>query len=454
MMKKIQIKLISVILLLGLSVSIVVASSYAWMVLSTSPVATGMQVVIAGGNTVLIAPNIRVTMEDGTVCNYPGLFSDKMNFNQQTAYDYLDEIGNLTPVSTVNGIDWILPAYYSGMDSEVQQGRIPSGTIKDISAFTVDSELSHANLSAEDEGSIYQGHYVYVDFWVVSPAKDYKLRVSTGIDAVDGGSFVIDLLEPEATTTGYTLKNPIGSPSAAVRIGFLANGLTQTDGSVELYKSSPYYDSRFTHLKGLYQEPETGTAYLSENRFTIYEPNGDAHPAYPEIDGTYVETKPLALIEGRIMEQRTRFYKNSYLTVQKASTWALADNYITTAIEQRFQTALFAGTWKDIETEKMTELFYGSYLQGQISPYVCKGGFVQSTEVLYNNINSLGSISQELLRNENAGATDDAIIIELERNVPQRIRMFIWLEGQDVDCIESICTSRFAVNIELACGDV
>ena len=453
-MKKIHIKLISVILTLVLSVSVVAASSYAWMVLSANPVATGMQVAIGGGNTVLIAPNIQVTMEDGTTCNYPGHFSDKMNFHQQTAYDYLQQIGNLTPVSTVNGVDWILPVYYSGSDPEVRQGRIPSGTIKDISEFTVDSELAHANLAAENEDDIYEGHYIYLDFWVVSPAKDYKLRVSTGIDAVDGGSFVIDLLEPEATTTGYTLKSPAGSPSAAVRIGFLANGLIQTDDSMALYQNSPYFDSRFTHLKGLYQEPNTGTAYLSENRFTIYEPNGDAHPAYPDIDGTYVETKPLALIEGRIMEQRTRFYKNSYLTVQKTSTWALADNYLTTAIEQRFQTALFAGTWKDIGTEKMADLFYSSYLQGQISPYVRKGGFIQSTEILYNNINSMGSISQELLGNENAGATDDAIIIELERNVPQRIRMFIWLEGQDIDCIESICTSRFAVNIELACGDV
>ena len=53
---------------------------------------------------------------------------------------------------------------------------------------------------------------------------------------------------------------------------------------------------------------------------------------------------------------------------------------------------------------------------------------------------------------DTAGATEDVFIIELERNVPQRIRMFIWLEGQDVDCVDSVNSSSFMLNIELAGG--
>jgi hypothetical protein len=59
---------------------------------------------------------------------------------------------------------------------------------------------------------------------------------------------------------------------------------------------------------------------------------------------------------------------------------------------------------------------------------------------------------QTIKKVENAGATDDVYIIQLERNVPQRIRMFIWLEGQDIDCVDSVNSARFAVNIELAGG--
>lgn len=51
---------------------------------------------------------------------------------------------------------------------------------------------------------------------------------------------------------------------------------------------------------------------------------------------------------------------------------------------------------------------------------------------------------------ETAGATEDAVIVRLERNVPQRIRVFIWLEGQDADCTGAAENLRFAVNLQLA----
>ena len=434
--------------MLVLAVSVVAASSYAWMVLSSSPAVTGIQVAIGGGNTVLIAPDIQEVAADGSVYHYPGHFSDKMNFSSHDSYDYLQRLGNLNPVSTVNGVDWILPAYYSGNDELVQQGVIPSGTIKDITEFVVDSELSFANLSAQKADSIEKGHYVYLDFWVVSPANDYKLRVSTGINELNGGSFVIDLLQPEVNALGYTLKTPEGSAASAVRIGFLANDLIVVDNTMAQYQQSRYFDNRFSHLKGLYQEPNSGTAYLDANRFTIYEPNGDYHPTNSDIDGFYVETKPLGLLNGEIVEKRTS-EETQMLTVQRKNSWKVPQGSTVSEIEQRFQTALYSGNWDGLSAEEMAEQFYGKNLQGQIAPYVQKGSFVQSAGNLYARLNS-GNAS---LSGENKGATDDVCIIELERNVPQRIRMFIWLEGQDVDCIEQICSSSFAVNIELACGD-
>jgi len=40
----------------------------------------------------------------------------------------------------------------------------------------------------------------------------------------------------------------------------------------------------------------------------------------------------------------------------------------------------------------------------------------------------------------------------LEKNIPQRIRMFIWLEGQDPDCIGFADSVPFAIGLELAGG--
>ncbi len=435
-MTKIYFKLIAMAIALLLSVTVLIMSSYAWMVLSSNPAATGIQVIIGGGNTILIAPNI----EDSGY-NYPGYFSDKLNFGTNPAYDYLDEIGGLTPVSTTNGIDWFMPAYYSGSDAEVQSGKVMSGVLKDVSEFKADSELSHANLSSDEKDMISEGNYIYLDFWVVSPSGNYTLRVSTGDEDSNGGSFVADLPEATETAESYTLSEPEGSAAAAIRIGFLANDSQLTDDTMNRYQASSYVDKRYTALKGIYSEPDSGTAYLSSDRFMVYEPNGDSHPEHPEIDGSYVQTKPLGYENGTITEIEDFW---DHLSVQLSGEWVLAKNEEDTVLEQKFQTALLS--WSNLEdlTEKeISDRFYKEYLQSQISPYYRKGNFV-------GNSSNLRVPTENLDKIFDAGATENTYIVELEPNKPQRIRMFIWLEGQDIDCVDGIDASRFAVNIELA----
>lgn len=422
-----------------LSVSVLIMSSYAWMVLSSSPAATGIQVIIGGGNTILIAPNITETA-DGKNYYYPGRFSDKMNFGTLDSYAYLNEIAGLTPVSTSNGIDWFMPEYYSGSDEEVQSGAVMSGTIKPVSEFSADSELSHANLSPDEKEKISEGSYIYLDFWVVAPGGDYELRVSTGNENPDGGSFVADL--PEAVKNGenYSLSLPEKSAAAAVRIGFLANDSLVMDDTMLKYQKSVFFDERYTALRGLYSEPDSGTAYLASDKFTIYEPNGDSHPGRADIDGTYVETKPLGYDANGVIVEKEDLWNN--LTVQASGSW---NGEKWTAFDQIFQTSVLAVTDKNLSEREITDYFYKNYLQGQISPYYLKGDFVKYSSNLEN-------VTAEDEANEifTAGATENTFIVTLERNKPQRIRMFIWLEGQDADCVDGIDVSRFAVNIELA----
>lgn len=455
-MKKVYFKLIVMLAALLLSASVVIMSSYAWLVLAGNPAVTGIQVAIGGGNTILMAPNIRTTGGDGVVYNYPGHFSDKMNFGHQEGYAYLRSLGNLAPVSTSNGVDWFIPTYYSGNDPEVQSGRVPSGLLKDVSQFIQDSELSYANLDLENEEDLEKnrkGSYIYLDFWVVSPGGDYTLRVSSGSGTTDGGSFVVDLLQPKKSGDGYSLEKPMGSASGAVRIGFLANDLQLVDNTMLEYRKSRYCNDQYTSLRGLYQEPDSGTAYLESNRFIIYEPNGDHHPSEPELEGNYMITKPLGLENGVIAEQDIR----NKLTVQRKSLWADSDVGTGTAIEQRFQVALKSWEGKNLSVGEITERFYGAVLQGQISPYVNKGQFLASTRNLYTYAADGSASAYEMTEYlKNAGATEDenTYIIRLERNVPQRLRMFIWLEGQDMDCVDSVNSARFAVNIELAGSDL
>ena len=59
---------------------------------------------------------------------------------------------------------------------------------------------------------------------------------------------------------------------------------------------------------------------------------------------------------------------------------------------------------------------------------------------------------KDLDRLGEAGATKDVDIVYLERNVPQRIRMYVYLEGQDVDCVSSNEITNLIVHLELAGG--
>ena len=450
-MNKIYTKLIAITLALMLSISVVVMSSYAWFTLSDSPMAQGISIAVGGGNTILIAADLTQTI-DGVTYHYPDGFSDKLNFGMHRSYRYLKELGGLTPVSTADGVNWFLPEYYDSTDAEVLEGRIPSGTLKDISKFTLDRYLEHANQLKNDKETIAQGHYIYLDFWVVSPGADYKLRLSTPTMEGDNssGTFLVDLLQPavNAQGDGYYLKQPSSEAAASARVGFLVNPNLILDETMSIYEKTYGYDERYTRLRGSYLDKDSGYAYDAGYWFTIFEPNGDSHPEGHAEDGSYVHTKPLALVNG----VPTAVSIKDRVVVQRKSSWAMALTGESLEIEQRFQTALKGMKLNTLGLNEIRTEFYDKYLQGQISPYVNKGKFVSRTENLYAYDSMGRATADQVEALDTAGATEDIFIIELERNVPQRIRMFIWLEGQDVDCVDSVNSSSFMLNIELAGG--
>lgn len=435
-MKKIYFKLIAVALMFLFAMSVVVSASYAWFVLSKNPIANGIQVSISGGSTILIAADVTQT-EEGKTYHYPGVFSETLNFAQHESYAYLQELGGLRPVSTADGIHWFIAARYTAEHEKVQSGEAVVGQVCDVEDMPADTDLSYANLTEEAAEKLAQGHYIYLDFWVVSPGSDYLLRVSTGDE---GGSFVVDLLEPVASEdgTGYTLTGSVSSTSASVRVGFLATPDQVTDDTMLYYQRSYAYREEYTSLRGTYQEPAGSRVYSENYQFTIYEPNGDAHPNGAAAEGSYVETYPVGLVNGtpRLVSVLNR------TTVQLTSAWK-GTQQGGLLIEQIFQTALWGNEISGTDAME----FYSTYLRGQYAAYVDAGAFIRRTGSLYD-----GMSPEALAGLETAGATDDVYIIQLEQNVPQRIRMYVWLEGQDVDWDPSSVAGSFALNLEFAGG--
>lgn len=433
-MSKIIRKLIATGLILSILLVMMVAVTYAWTTLSTSPTVNGIQISIGGTDTIKIAPNVTVTV-NGTEYNYPGVFKDTLDFGNFAEYGYLNQLEGLTPVSTADGLHWAIPTYYGPNDAEVINGEAQAGDLKPISSFLLDTDLEYANLTDSDKAK--QGSYVYLDFWIVAPA-DYDLRLASGDSS--SGSYLIELMPAVEDGDGYALVSTEGHVAASARVGFLVDHNNITDDTMVYYQRSPYYQNQYTKLKGSYQSPGEGIKYSSSYLFTIYEPNGDLHPYDPDLG--YKATYPIGWDGGFKQEDIS-----DRLAVQLTNEWIKVGGE-TTYLEQMFTTATLGKTYPsaaDAESE-----FYDEYLQGHLLSYIKQGKFVKSTAALYDSLTDSKNSKETLDGVELSGATEDSCIAHLEKNVPQRIRMFIWLEGEDYDCFKGSEEVSFALNVELA----
>lgn len=440
-MKKSLMKLSAAAILAVIALVVSVVATFAWYTVSTKGEVGGMQLNIGGSHTIQIAADVAVTTEDGVV-HYPAVFSDSIHFSTIPSYDYLKEIVSLTPVSTADGIHWFFPA-----DEDAKGDNVLSG-------YWMDDTYSYANLSRLPADDSVHGSYVMLDFWVVSPS-DCSLRVSYGEGG--NGTYVVGLPYPEKGADGtYKMDAPDPLLPACVRVGFLADTRTADGASLRAYMDSTAFDDRVFRLKGVYGEAGEEWDYMS-SPFTIFEPSADVHSGEsvysqtpngsiyrPCLDGTYVKTYPMGYVDGQAqpvdMTHRT--------TVQTATQWLAEGDSLL--IQQLFATYML-GESQDADAGDLFSEFCSKYLGYRCDSYIEKGALIQQTDALQQICGADGTTSvgdfDALLR---AGATDDVVIVELEQNVPQRIRMFVWVEGQDVDCANVIASSGLMINLELA----
>lgn len=273
-----------------------------------------------------------------------------------------------------------------------QYGAAADGT-EGPTAFTEEQNLAHANLPAEQAAAAQEGSYYYMDFWVSAP-EDFNLRLAAG-DSKSAGSYALTLPLPQKSGEGvWALDYNAGlAAQKCLRLGFL-----------------------------------TGFDVGEETSFLIYEPNGTD-------DGTYTVTTPQTAA-GESDDIRDR------LTVQKTSHWK--QETLDDAFAQFVKAADKDGSdLLNKDALAVARQFYTKALGGQYRPYVNSGQFYQHAADLYENA-------------ENApisGAATDGVILRLKANQPQRIRLFVWLEGQDADCINDAQNALLGIHLELAGSD-
>ncbi|MCD8323373.1 MAG: hypothetical protein LUC32_00195 [Clostridiales bacterium] len=414
-------KLVATFACLVLALSLMVVSSYAWMSMSSSPAVEGLQVTIGGGNTILVAPDVTETV-NGVTYHYPGSFSGELNFSQTEYYEELSNLGGLTPVSTADGVTWYLPVY--------------SEDTGEIDSYTAETNLAHANVSADQGETIAEGHYIYLDFWIVSPTDGYTIRVSSGGET--DGSYVLALRDVAETEEGWTLESGDDQSSATARLGFLVDETAvEDDNSMYLYMQSADYSSDYSSLAGVYEENSDDTA------FTIYEPNADLHPDSNLSgieDGAYALTLPVTGEDGTTAAANAM---SAIVTAQLSGSF-------NSTFGEIFKAAVYGREFAS--AEEVQSYFYGDYLQNQLSAYVQRGRFLSYSESLFTNaVTGGGTVSAaDMSGLLLGGATEDVSIVTLQRDVPQRVRMFVWLEGQDADCVGGSAGSSLSVFVQLA----
>ncbi len=414
-----QIKILTSALLIVLSLTMLVMVTFAWYVMSTAPEVKGMQIKI-GSDTIRIAPDLT----DTTGRHYPGAFQGVLE-TESTAIP--EDFCGLIPVSTADGKHWFSATYESLEDG--------GGQIE--GEYTEDTTLSNANQTSRPESG---GSYLYLDFWVVAP-KDYDLRVSTASQGSgQSGSYVKVFPQVTQNAAGnYSLDESQRQAESSLRIGFLVNEDTVSE---ESYKASESYDPAYKNLKGEYQVPGEKLP-TSQTGFTIYEPNCDWH-ADTALDGHYNQTLPLAWKDGTV-QPVTLESAGTKMAAQTAATWTLTDDGKQTKLAQALQTSLLeAKATKRTVTDAQSagEYLKDQYLQGKLSGYITSGRFVENASDLQD-----GADINDITK---SGATTDAVIVSLKKNVPQRIRMFVWLEGQDMDCTNEAALQTLLINLELA----
>lgn len=421
-------KLLASVALMVISLTLMVSVTFAWFTLSDSPAVTGIKISIGGDNTILIANDKIVEDANGNKVSVPGYFSK--NADLEVAEGTL-----LSPVSTADGVNWFIPTVTESGEMDVS----------DLNKFTLDKEFTYAN--TEDGG------YAYVDFWIVSPMDSTFLRISSGDQSGEEiGSYVIELpqsVKDKSKPSGFTLNEVNDALASSVRVGFLVDDATITDSNVmNTYMSSHAFREEMKALKGNYN-------VNSEYDFLIYEPNGLSHPqkgvstvltpdglktANPQ-EGEYWITHPIGLGD----ENNPEFANiPDKLIVQTENLWKKNRDTNSIILEDMYQAYLNQRSAISLSD------FYENYLHENYLQYVVPGRFFESTWDLYLNGDLTKTDSEQLSVMTQTNAVSESYITILEKNVPQKIRMFVWIEGQDVDCSYYAASQTISLRLEFA----
>ncbi len=420
-------KLFSAALMLALSLVMLVGASLAWFTVSTAPEISGMQVTMYADLDLLISK----TGEEGTF--FQSVSTEKEDVpDDYASIDNFPFYAQLKPISTVNGTDWFRPKYKA------------NGELEPVSQFLPSTLETHANvlmgtLSGEEENQKFtfypetsydyftaynNGYFVYADVWLTT-------------ENADGVAVTLSVPNLNSLQSWETGDESQFSQDHGKKYGTFALG------KYEMVENAGEGQEKIAKVDNNVQTA-LRVGFLVDNQFYIWEPNADQRSDFTNKPKKSQLTEPDYIIGYQLEDDQSNYQEGQYIKTKPVAYGA--NNVITTTeIPTNRLLVQLKSEWD------LTELAKEENVRNPNSNHVeTFGKFFTSTQALYNALDSDGLASAETLGTVEQGLASSNILLTLQKDEVKQVRLFFWLEGQDVDCWNDIASGSFLVNLEFA----
>lgn len=457
-------KIYTIITCIFCIVFVLAIATLSWYTLSVNPEIKGLKANMSGSGLI-----------------YVNTTNDKDTYSFSKELNIKDDIAGLKPISTVDGINWFICKYDL-------QGNILSSSKASSSGITQYNYLKFpygGNVTKSDEKSYLNnaidnnrnldyldfGYYVYTDVYLINYTEDCDVYLSapsnTHLDDIEyeesehAGTFIKSYTVDE--NNNITLIE--GGTSSSIRIGFknlgsvlpvnLAEDLTPNKYSGEVENENLYYtdivmddfiilEPNADERSNINDEDCSPDIYVDGFNLKILKDNNES------LEG-YIQTYPIKLKDtsvnsaNNIIVTSDRNQMRSKFRTIDGSTSRLNENTLITQSKATWNT--------DVEvTSNLTSSNIAN--MGTFR----NGSEFYEHESIENNDYTLQSYGNGYLsskfENDNSENEENNIasipITHLTEGIPNKIRIYIWIEGQDIDCWNNIVDNHFLVNIEFA----
>ncbi len=436
MIKRKQTLIITAVMLI-VSVLLLSTASLAWFTMSTAPEVSGLQVTLFTDRALLVAAPLKEINQ----------VPPRENFTQSVNLSELfKNLAALKPISTYDGVHWFMPAY--NMD----------GSLMSPEYFPLADPAKNMNVSIVDEDgnpltgkALFEaqnaGYYVSCTFWL---ATELEEDVTVTLSAPDlnnynledwetdkdnphsfkYGSYAMAAYTKETGADGKDVARAIDNGAQnALRVGFMI----EADDLNKEQKFTIYEPN--ANLRTLYQRYENGTVDVEKppeaNGYVYgYTINGSTYT-----DSNYIPTLPIkaATNEDGEIYGTVAALESDRLIVQLSGEWKAS-----------YQNAVLAGSDEEPYFPNSGDIAeFGKFIQNTSDLGI--GSFTNVTDLTDNNLKKdLASQTQIVTLKGRDG----------DKIYPKQVTMYIWVEGQDVDCWNDIAGGTFVVNLEFAAREV